>query len=158
MKMFRIALPCLALFSLTVFGLSGCNQAATAPAESSTPETTSATEEHSHDHDHGDHDHAHGDHDHAAETAETELPADVVTALASLSDEDREIAVAQKTCPVGGSLLGSMGTPIKVDVNGKPVFICCKGCKEPLLESPEDFLADASKEETKPAATEAVTE
>jgi hypothetical protein len=36
--------------------------------------------------------------------------------------------------------LGSMGTPKKVDVNGTPIFICCDGCREGLLEEPEKYL------------------
>ncbi len=34
-----------------------------------------------------------------------------------------------------------MGTPRKVDVNGKTVFICCEGCRESLLEEPDKYLA-----------------
>ena len=39
-----------------------------------------------------------------------------------------------------------MGTPIKVDVNGRPVFICCEGCRESLLAEPAKYLAKLSKE------------
>ena len=30
-----------------------------------------------------------------------------------------------------------MGTPIRVDVNGTPVMICCEGCRKGLLKDPE---------------------
>ena len=42
---------------------------------------------------------------------------------------------------MAGYRLGSMGTPKKVDVNGTVVFICCNGCRQPLLEDPEKYLA-----------------
>ncbi len=61
-------------------------------------------------------------------------------ALASLSERDRSLALKQKTCPVADMPLGSMGTPIKIDVKGKPVFICCKGCRARLLKEPEKYL------------------
>src|SRR6187399_57890 len=50
-------------------------------------------------------------------------------ALAKLSPEDRKLAEEQKFCPESGELLGSMDTPIKVNLkNGKTVFVCCDGC------------------------------
>ena len=58
-----------------------------------------------------------------------------------------DIPEEQKICPVGGGALGSMGTPVKVDVNGKPVFICCEGCEEPLLADPEKHLAKLGSKE-----------
>ncbi|QDU39031.1 hypothetical protein Mal4_33640 [Maioricimonas rarisocia] len=116
--------PALALMlGLLTFGLAGCNQQPAADA----PTADSAVEE-GHDHDHA---HAEGEEDSA-----------VVVALAKLSDEDRALAESQKICPVGEGALGSMGTPVKVDVNGKPVFICCEHCREPLLEDPDKYLAN----------------
>lgn len=61
--------------------------------------------------------------------------------LAKLSTEDAASAREQRVCPVSGEMLGSMGVPIKVDVDGKEVWICCEGCRDPLLENPDDFLA-----------------
>lgn len=54
-------------------------------------------------------------------------------ALAKLPEEDRKLVEAQGVCPIGKEKLGSMGVPIKVDVDGKPVFICCEGCRTALL-------------------------
>ncbi len=67
---------------------------------------------------------------------------EVIESLAKLSAEDRVLAERQKICPVTKMPLGSMGTPIKIDVNGQPIFICCMGCKEPLLEDPATHLAN----------------
>jgi hypothetical protein len=57
-------------------------------------------------------------------------------------DADEATLIAfQKICPVTGLKLGSMGHPIKLTVNDQAVFICCAGCKTPLLENPEEYLA-----------------
>jgi len=44
-------------------------------------------------------------------------------------------------CPVSDEMLGSMGAPIKIDVDGQQVWICCEGCRDPLLEDPAKYLA-----------------
>lgn len=62
-------------------------------------------------------------------------------ALAELSGEDRALAEKQKICPVSGELLGSMGAPVKADVKGQVVFLCCAGCEDPLQAEPEKYLA-----------------
>ncbi|MCH7689256.1 MAG: efflux RND transporter periplasmic adaptor subunit, partial [Planctomycetes bacterium] len=46
------------------------------------------------------------------------MPAEVIAALSKLSTQDRGLAESQRICPVTMMLLGSMGTPKKVDVNG----------------------------------------
>ena len=61
--------------------------------------------------------------------------------LAKLSDEDRVLAEKQKMCPVSDEALGSMGVPLKFTVNDQVVFVCCEGCKKPVEENPEKFLA-----------------
>jgi Cu(I)/Ag(I) efflux system membrane fusion protein len=38
-------------------------------------------------------------------------------------------------------MLGTMGAPEKVDVNGEMVWICCDGCKDKLLADPQKYLA-----------------
>jgi len=68
-------------------------------------------------------------------------PSDLPEGFAELSDADRAAALAQKVCPVSDQALGSMGTPIKVTVKGRDVFLCCAGCKNQLLEDPDTFLA-----------------
>ena len=71
--------------------------------------------------------------------------AGIAAALEELPIEDKSLAETQKICPVSGELLGTMGAPIKVDVNGQPVFICCEGCKDKLLSKPEEYLAKLKK-------------
>lgn len=57
----------------------------------------------------------------------------------------QEQAIAdQKICLVSGKPLGSMGSPIKVNVKGQDVFVCCKGCVTALQENPQKYLAKLS--------------
>jgi Cu(I)/Ag(I) efflux system membrane fusion protein len=46
------------------------------------------------------------------------------------SPTDKSLIADQKTCPITGKPLGSMGPPAKVTLNGKPVFLCCSGCED----------------------------
>jgi hypothetical protein len=34
-----------------------------------------------------------------------------------------------------------MGTPVRVDVAGKPVFLCCKACESKLKENVNEYLS-----------------
>ena len=61
-------------------------------------------------------------------------------ALAALSPADRAAALRQRVCPVTGLPLGSMGSPPRVVLNGKTVFICCEGCAAALEEDPAKYL------------------
>jgi len=62
-------------------------------------------------------------------------------ALAKLPEEDRELAREQRICPVTEAPLGSMGVPKKVNVDGRTILICCEGCRQPLLDHPDKYLA-----------------
>jgi Cu(I)/Ag(I) efflux system membrane fusion protein len=72
--------------------------------------------------------------------------AKVKAALAKLSPTDRHLAEAQEFCPVlKDSRLGSMGMPIKVLVQGRPVFVCCDGCTKAALDHPRETLEKVEK-------------
>ena len=128
------------LGGLLVLSLYGCN---TPESDSVTPPATPASEtadDHS-DHDRDSHDHGeHADHDQAAMDTESPM-AKMMPGLKELSAEDSKSAMAQHMCPVSDEMLGTMGAPEKVDVNGKSVWICCDGCKEKLLADPDKYLA-----------------
>lgn len=66
--------------------------------------------------------------------------------LAKLSPEDAASAEKQHVCPVTGKMLGTMGAPEKVDVDGKTVWICCAGCREELLSNKDTYLAKLKKD------------
>lgn len=60
--------------------------------------------------------------------------------IALLPSADQVAALAQRTCPVTGDLLGTDGKPLKVQVRGRTVFVCCEGCVDELKVNPEEFL------------------
>ena len=81
--------------------------------------------------------HAHT-HSHDEET-------DVDEAFTKLSPADRKLAEAQEICPVSDEPLGSMGTPIKVTVEGRDVFVCCAGCEDELKKNFDEYVAKLEK-------------
>lgn len=113
------------LVPLATLLFQGCGT----PASTSAPPTSGQAN----------HEHKHADHDHRA-------TGEVAEQLAKLAPADRAAAEKQKNCPVTDEPLGSMGVPPKVTVNGRDVFICCKGCQEELLENADAYLARLPKQ------------
>lgn len=63
--------------------------------------------------------------------------------LAKLSPADLKLVLQQRFCVVAeDSPLGSMGPPIKLMVNGEPVFICCEGCEKSAKKDAQKTLAN----------------
>jgi hypothetical protein len=60
----------------------------------------------------------------------------VPVVVAPLLDADRAGVDRQQVCPVTGARLGSMGAPIKVVVDGQPLYLCCRGCVPRVVENP----------------------
>ena len=77
----------------------------------------------------------------------TPAPADeVARERAKLSPEDRAVVDAQEWCVIStDERLGSMGPPIKVMLDGQPVFVCCKGCVKRASADPDKTLAKAAE-------------
>jgi len=78
-------------------------------------------------------------------TVRPSTPADedakVKLALDKLSEADRRLAEAQRTCPILlGQRLGSMGVPIKLIFDNQPVFLCCIGCQKDAKADIQDTL------------------
>ena len=67
-------------------------------------------------------------------------PALKTKAKYTLSMADQALVDAQKICPVTDLPLGSMGRPLPVEIAGRKVFICCKGCETALKEESEKYL------------------
>ena len=67
-------------------------------------------------------------------------------------ESDRPQIQAQKVCPVSGSRLGSMGTPVKVLIAGKPFYLCCKGCLGKLEKNPEFYLRRTAQNQVSTAS------
>ncbi len=112
-------------------GLYGCGDSSEqAPTTETTSPATTAT-------------HGHQAHDGEEGLSDMEK---MKAVLAKLSPEDAASAEKQHVCPVSGDMLGIMGAPIKVDVNGQQIRICCEGCRDPLLENPDEYLAKLKME------------
>ena len=90
-------------------------------------------------------------------TRPTEPKSDVSDGLAAerakLSAEDRAIVEAQEWCVVStDEWLGAMGPPLKLDIKGQAVFVCCNGCKRKAVANPDKTLAKLTELRTKKAA------
>jgi len=76
------------------------------------------------------------------------LTDDEVAEIKKLPEAEQTDALAQKICPVGFTgadpaegHLGAMGKPLKKVVDGKTVYLCCKGCEKDFDADPKAFLA-----------------
>jgi YHS domain-containing protein len=122
----------IALFAVLSLTFAGCGS--DSPEPSSTSESPAETG-------HADH----GDHTAPVEMGGGQSDMDKMkTELAKLSPEDRASAGKQHMCPVSGKMLGTMGSPYKVEINGQQVWLCCPGCESKLRENPDEFLAKLS--------------
>jgi uncharacterized protein (TIGR03000 family) len=78
------------------------------------------------------------------EVGHKDVQAEIKANLDKLSPEDRKLAEAQGRCAVQeNNPLGSMGRPVKVTLNGQPVFLCCPACRDKAERAPEATLARA---------------
>jgi hypothetical protein len=65
---------------------------------------------------------------------------EIESALKQLAPEEERLARQQRVCPVTKFPLGSMGKPVRMEVEGRIVFLCCKGCEKSLLKDPAKYL------------------
>ena len=110
----------LCMTSFASVAIVGCSREASPPKEETTEQTV-------------------------VETPSIDDP-EVAASLAELSAEDRSLAIAQKFCAVETeNLLGKMGAPVKLMIEGEPVFLCCEGCEKEALADPAKTLASAKR-------------
>lgn len=70
----------------------------------------------------------------------------IKAAVAKLPEADRSAAAAQRYCPLMDTVrLGAMGTPVKILIEGKPVYLCCSGCQDEAVEHGKETLAKITK-------------
>lgn len=76
-------------------------------------------------------------------TEAASMPADYVppAEAVELSADDKAAAEKQGICPVTGEKLFGHGTPVKVTVKDRSVFLCCQPCEEALKGDPDKYLA-----------------
>jgi Cu(I)/Ag(I) efflux system membrane fusion protein len=120
--------------SLVVYGCGGPSPSEPA-APVSSPSAADTHDEHA-DHTHGEH----GENTPDGHTGQSDMDK-MMSELAKLSPADRASAEKQHVCPVSGDMLGTMGPPLKIEVNGQQVWICCDDCKADLLAASDHYLA-----------------
>ena len=76
----------------------------------------------------------------SADGRDNEPTAEDLKNIAQLPEADRPLAIAQRTCPITGTPLGSMGVPVKIILRGRPVFLCCNGCVDKAKQNPDETL------------------
>jgi hypothetical protein len=84
----------------------------------------------------------------AAEPAKTDgegLTQEEIDEIKKLPADEQAQALAQVVCVISGEHLGSMGTPVKVESEGKTAFLCCKGCLEDFEKDPKAAMAKLEK-------------
>lgn len=113
MKFSKIALTLSIVVTLGMLTLVGCQQNAT-PTDASTSD--------------------------AAAIAIPPVLLDYKDTIQKLPEAEWAAVYKQVNCPVSDSPLGSMGTPIKVTVEGRDVYICCEGCRKSLVDDPKKYL------------------
>ena len=73
------------------------------------------------------------------------LSTEELDAVKKLPEAEQTLAIKQAVCLVSGEHLGAMGTPIKVELDGKVGFLCCKGCKGDYDSDPAAAFAKLEK-------------
>lgn len=68
--------------------------------------------------------------------------------VTTATQADAAAIANQKVCPVMDEPLGGMGTPVKVMVGDKPIYLCCKGCMKKVQAEPVKYLAMVYGQET----------
>jgi YHS domain-containing protein len=61
------------------------------------------------------------------------------------SDADAAAIQAQTICPVTKQPLGAHGRPLKVVVEGRPIFVCCQACIAKVQQNPELYLPPVAR-------------
>ena len=79
--------------------------------------------------------------------------AEIAAERAKLSPEDRALVEAQEWCVVQtDERLGSMGPPVKLNIKGQPVFVCCGHCRKAAEKDPDATLAKVEELKAKARA------
>ncbi len=80
---------------------------------------------------------------------------EIAASLAKLEPAERTAALEQRYCPVQeGVRLGSMGTPVKLTLEGKSVFLCCQGGVSRAERNPKQTLETVEKLKAPPKANQ----
>jgi hypothetical protein len=84
-------------------------------------------------------------------SATRDKSAKIEAALAKLDPADRKLAEAQEWCVISNGPRGNMGAPLKLTIDGQPVFVCCDHCTEAAEADHNKTLAKAEELKAKHA-------
>ncbi len=91
-----------------------------------------------------------------SQTPNPNVTDEVAVERAKLNPADRALVEAQEWCVVStDERLGAMGAPIKLDIKGQPVFVCCNGCRRKAEANPDKTLAKVEELKAKAKADKA---
>jgi Cu(I)/Ag(I) efflux system membrane fusion protein len=57
-----------------------------------------------------------------------------------LPESARQAAMDQRDCPGCGMNLGALGMPHRFEINGRAIYLCCRGCENTVRKNPEAAL------------------
>lgn len=66
----------------------------------------------------------------------------ITTATSHLTEADHQAALAQGKCPVMGTVFDEKSKPIKLNHEGREVFVCCPACVAMFEGNPDRYLAN----------------
>lgn len=56
-------------------------------------------------------------------------------------NDEATLVARQRICPITGARLGSMGKPVREEVDDRVVYLCCAGCRSKFEADPQTALA-----------------
>jgi YHS domain-containing protein len=68
-----------------------------------------------------------------------------IAKIKTLPAAEQDAALKQAVCPISGDHLGTMGTPFKIALEGRTVYLCCDGCEDKAKQDPKAVLATLDK-------------
>lgn len=64
--------------------------------------------------------------------------------VARLTEADQPLIERQRVCPVMDQPLGEHGKPLKVVIDGRPIFVCCQGCIDKVVRNSDFYFRKAA--------------
>jgi hypothetical protein len=77
--------------------------------------------------------------------AAAKLTDEELAEIKKLPKAEQDAAIAQVVCPVSSENLGGMGTPVKMTLEGRSFYLCCKNCEKDVKDDPKGVLAKLDK-------------
>ncbi len=71
-------------------------------------------------------------------------PAAPTITVSQVTAADSAAIQQQGKCPVMDTPLGAHGAPLKITIDGRPLFVCCQGCVRKVQQNPAYYLRKAS--------------